>query len=134
MQTAKAILSEQGRPVGEWVQVMPLVQWALNSAYRQRYDSTPYELMLGRKPSMAFSAVLGKSEDGVWTVNSYDPDRVQEKLKQLARVREELQEGVTAKVDRRHQQARDSKVTAPWRPTKLGFLFWWRDRASPQSW
>lgn len=40
--TAKAMLSETGCAAGEWVQLVPVAEWALNSAYRQRIWSTPF--------------------------------------------------------------------------------------------
>ena len=43
----RSILLEQRQAVSEWVDVLPAVQWALNTAYRRRYDSTPYRVMFG---------------------------------------------------------------------------------------
>ncbi|CAM9540190.1 unnamed protein product [Sphacelaria rigidula] len=47
----RSILLEQRR----WVDVFPAVQWALNTAYRRRYDSTPYHVIFGRAPRTWFS-------------------------------------------------------------------------------
>ena len=52
----KAILQER-RDVREWVDVVPGVQWALNTAYRERYASTPYHVMFGRVPLISFSTL-----------------------------------------------------------------------------
>ena len=44
----KAILQDERRDIREWVNVVPVVQWALNTACRERYASTPYHVMFGR--------------------------------------------------------------------------------------
>ena len=45
-----SILLERRRAVSEWVDVLTAVQWALNTAFRPRYGSTPYHVMFGRAP------------------------------------------------------------------------------------
>ena len=45
-----AIHLGQRRAVSEWVDVLPAVQWALRTAFRPRYGSTPYHVMFGRAP------------------------------------------------------------------------------------
>ena len=57
IRTAKAILSETGRGAAEWVQVVPVVQWALNSAYRELIRSTPFQVMMCRAPPTAMSVL-----------------------------------------------------------------------------
>ena len=47
-------LLEQRRAVSEWVDVLPAVQWALNTAFRPRSGSTPYNVMFGRAPRTSF--------------------------------------------------------------------------------
>ena len=37
VRSLRSILSEQRRAVSEWVDVLPAVQWALNTAFRPRY-------------------------------------------------------------------------------------------------
>ena len=37
----KAMLNEGGRPLSEWVVVLPAVQWALNTAWWKRLRTTP---------------------------------------------------------------------------------------------
>ena len=34
VRTGQATLSEAGRPVNQWVQIVPMIQWALNTAFR----------------------------------------------------------------------------------------------------
>ena len=55
VRSLRSILLEQRRAVSEWVDVLPAEQWALNTAFRPRYGSTPYHVMFGRSgcPSQA---------------------------------------------------------------------------------
>ena len=50
VRASKAILQEERRDIREWVDVVPAVQWALNTAYPERYASTPYHVLFGRAP------------------------------------------------------------------------------------
>ena len=43
----RSILLEQRREVSEWIDVLPAVQYSLNTAFRRRYGSTPYHVMFG---------------------------------------------------------------------------------------
>ena len=43
-----SILLEQRRAVSVWVDVWPAVQWALKTAFRPRYGTTPYHVMFCR--------------------------------------------------------------------------------------
>ena len=54
VRSLRSILLEQRRAVSEWVDVLPAVQWALNTAFRPRYGSTPYHVMFGRAPRTSF--------------------------------------------------------------------------------
>ena len=37
VRTLKALIQEERRSTRDWVDLVPAVQWALNTAYRQRY-------------------------------------------------------------------------------------------------
>ena len=50
----RSIRLEQRRAVSEWVDVLPTVRWAPNTAFRPRYGSTPYHVMSGRAPRTSF--------------------------------------------------------------------------------
>ena len=71
----RSILLEQRRAVSEWVDVLPAVQWALNTAHRRRYDSTPYHVMFGRAPRTSFS-VLASSSEGGWNCDVLDDKQI----------------------------------------------------------
>ena len=63
VRSLRSILSEQRREVSEWVDVLPAVQYSLESAFRRRKSSTPYHVMFGRAPRTSFS-VLASSSSG----------------------------------------------------------------------
>lgn len=61
VRTFKALLSEWHHPLGDWVQVLPVVSWPLNAAYRERYQACPYKILFGREPGTPFAML---SEQG----------------------------------------------------------------------
>ena len=46
--TFRAVLSKRRRPPSEWPLAFGPVEWALNSAYRERMGTTPFQIMTGR--------------------------------------------------------------------------------------
>ena len=44
LKASKAILNERGQPLSAWITVLPLVQWALNTAVRQRFGTSPFQV------------------------------------------------------------------------------------------
>lgn len=68
VRTLKALLHERRREIREWVDSVPAVQWALNMACRERYDSKPYDVMFGDASSTIFDTQASSSgENGKWT-------------------------------------------------------------------
>ena len=47
VKTFRAVLSERRRHPSEWPLALGAVQWALNSAYRERMGTTPFQMMAG---------------------------------------------------------------------------------------
>ena len=45
---ATILLTEWRRPLSEWALVLPVVQWALNTAWRKGPQTTPYHVMMSR--------------------------------------------------------------------------------------
>ena len=43
----KALFNERRRKLADWVQVMPVVQWALNAPDRERYQACPFKKRWG---------------------------------------------------------------------------------------
>ena len=75
----RSIFLEQRRAVSEWVEALPAVQWALNTAFRPQYGST-YHVMFGRAPRTSFS-VLANSSAGEWNCDVLDDDQIKRALK-----------------------------------------------------
>ena len=58
------VMSERGRPLSEWPDIIYAVQDALNSTYRERMGSTQFQLMTGQVPRTAFFVFAGYGPDG----------------------------------------------------------------------
>ena len=107
---AKAMLDEKGRPLSQWVVVLPAVQRALNTAWLNRLQATPYHVMMGREPPTTFAALIEGDDQGV-QFSPIDEDRLQQLVVSLVHTQEELLAGVLQRVDadRRHHCARASR-------------------------
>ena len=138
IRTCKALLNENRKPLDHWLNLIPLVQWALNTSYRKWYASTPYELMMGRKPPSGLHAALRKDGKGKWLVDSFPPAQVQAQVREAVRVREELLTEIAATVKRDRDNRRKAKaqgtlaqfrvgdfvlVARPRRPHKLSIIW-----------
>ena len=69
----KAVSQEERRDIRERMDVVPAVKWALNTAYRERYASTPYHVMFGRASMTSFLA-LASSTGEDWKVDALDEE------------------------------------------------------------
>ncbi|CAN0312796.1 unnamed protein product [Scytosiphon promiscuus] len=108
VRSLRSILSEQRRQVSEWVDVLPAVQWSLNTAFRPRYGSTPYHVMFGRPPRTSFS-VLANSSAGQWNCDVLDNDQIKRALQGVLELQEQfhvqVQERVAAERERRRRKS-----------------------------
>ncbi|CAN0539694.1 unnamed protein product, partial [Scytosiphon promiscuus] len=108
VRSLRSILSEQRRQVSEWVDVLPAVQWSLNTAFRSRYGSTPYHVMFGRPPRTSFS-VLANSSAGQWNCDVLDNDQIKRALQGVLELQEQfhvqVQERVAAERERRRKKS-----------------------------
>ena len=86
VRSLRSILLEQRRAVSEWVDVLQAVQWALNTAFRPRYGSTPYHVMFGRAPR-TFS-ILANSSAGEWNCDVLDDGQIKRTLKGVLELQE----------------------------------------------
>ncbi|CAN0328324.1 unnamed protein product, partial [Ascophyllum nodosum] len=86
VKTFRAVLSERRRPPSEWPLALGAVQWALNSAYRERMGTTPFQIMTGRPPATPMSVLAGKDGDA-WTVEELDQEDLRRDV--VKRVREQ---------------------------------------------
>ena len=71
VKTFRAVLSEGRYPPSEWLLALGAVQWARNSAYRERMGTTPFQMMTERPPATAMSVLAGK-DGGAGTVEELD--------------------------------------------------------------
>ena len=76
VKTLRAVASAARIPLKEWERIVPVVQAALDSGYRERLKASPFNLMFGRNPFSVFSALVTPRKDE-WKVDSLDPDSVQ---------------------------------------------------------
>ena len=53
----KVVSKEKRRDIREWMDAVPTVQCALNTAYSGRYASTPYHVMFGQAPLISFTTL-----------------------------------------------------------------------------
>ena len=60
VKTFRAVLSERRPPPSEWPLALGAVQWALNSAYRERMETMSFQMKTGRLPATAMSVLTGE--------------------------------------------------------------------------
>ena len=87
VRSLRSIFLDERRAVSEWVEVLPAVKWALNTAFRPRYGSTPYHVMFGRAPRTSLS-MLATSSAGEWNCNVLDDDQIKCALKGVLELQE----------------------------------------------
>ncbi|CAN0145198.1 unnamed protein product [Hapterophycus canaliculatus] len=108
VRSLRSILSEQRRQLAEWVDVLPAVQWSLNTAFRPRYGSMPYHVMFGRPRRTSFS-VLANSSAGEWNCDVLDDDQIKRALQGVLELQEQfhvqVQERVAAERKRRRKKS-----------------------------
>ena len=109
----RSILSEQRRPVSDWVNVLPAAQWALNTSFRERYRSTPYCVMFGRAPRTAFSALVSAT-DGEWKIDVMNAEAVRNKVRNVVeeqvRFCKQVQEAVEVSRETKRKLAQGQAV------------------------
>ena len=90
LKTSKAIINERRRPLSEWITVLPSVQWALNTAIRQRFGVSPFHVMMGREPQASFSVLVEEREE--LDITSVEEDKLQAHVKGIIEAQEQLQQ------------------------------------------
>ena len=61
VRTLKGMIHVEQRTAQDWVELVPTVQWPLNTAFRERYDSTPYHVMFGRATRIGLSTLASST-------------------------------------------------------------------------
>eukprot|EP00752_Nemacystus_decipiens_P007839 g7004.t1 len=109
VRTFKAILQERRKSVREWVDLVPAVQWALNTAYRERYGSTPYHVMFGRAPTTAFATLASFSGgNNEWQVDALDPEAMKLHVKNIVDAQAKLHKQVATLVEKNRAKQRNA--------------------------
>ena len=108
VRTFRAVLSERRRPPSEWPIALGAVQWALNSAYRERMGTTPFQMMTGRPPATPMSVFAGKDGDA-WTVEELDVscEQMQSWVAGWVREQEDLRRDVGKRVREQRERVRE---------------------------
>ena len=99
----KTILQEERRHIREWVDVVPAVQWTLNTAYRERYATTPYHVMFGWAPLTSFSA-LASSTGEDWKVDALDEEALRTKVPNVVKTQQGLHKVVKGRVKKNREK------------------------------
>ncbi|CAN0208839.1 unnamed protein product, partial [Discosporangium mesarthrocarpum] len=97
---------EAQRPVADWVDFVPAVQCALNSAFRERFQSIPYRLMYGRAPRTVISTLASGSLSAV----QLEPGKLSEMVQDLMVAKEEILKAVLKRVE--HNRARQREAAS----------------------
>ena len=107
VRTFRAILSKRHSPVNEWSLAVGAVQRALNSVFRERVGTTPFQMMTGRPPPTAMS-VLADTAAGEWTIESLDvsPGETEERVTGWVSEQETMQSRVVECVRAQRQRVR----------------------------
>ena len=112
--TLKAMNHEEQRIAQDWVELVPAIKWALNTAFRERNGSTPYHVMLGRVPRVALST-LASSTGQDWQVDVLDEKALRAKVQSVVAAQSQLHKEVLEKVqvNRGKQRAAASRGSLP---------------------
>ena len=109
VRSLKAISQEEGRDIREWVDVVPAVQWALNEAYREGYESKPYHVMFGRAPLTSFSTLASSTgEDG--KVDALDEEALRRKMANVGKAQQRLHKAVEERVKKNRERQRQAAI------------------------
>ena len=108
VRTLKAMIQEERRSTRDWVDLVPAVQWALNTAFRERYGSTPYHVMFGRAPRTALSTLASSTGGAEWKVDVLDEKSLRLNVQHVAEAQRHLHKGVLDKVQASRSKHRAS--------------------------
>ena len=96
VRTRKAMIRSERRAKG-WIELVPAIQWALHTAFRERYGSTPYPVMFGGAPRVELSA-LASSIGQDWQVDVLDEKAVRAKVQSVVAAQSQLYKEALDKV------------------------------------
>ena len=90
-------MQKERRDAREWVDVVPAVQWALTTSYRERYASPPYYVMFGRA-SFTSSSNLASSTGEKRKVDALDEKALRRKVANVVEGQQGLHKVVEERV------------------------------------
>ena len=93
----KAMIQEERRNTQDWVELVPAVRWALNTALRERYASTRFPAIFGRPPRTALSTSASSTGQD-WQVDVLDDKALRKKVQGVVKVPSQLRKDVLDKV------------------------------------
>ena len=93
VRTLKSMIHEERRTAQGWVELVPAVQWTLNTAFRKMYGSTPCHVMFGRAPRVALST-LASSTGQNWQVDVLDEKALRAKVQRGSGAKSAAQGGL----------------------------------------
>ena len=104
----RAVLSKRRRPPSKWPLGSGAVEWALNSAYRERMGTKPFQIMTGRSPTTAMSMLAGEDGDA-WTVEELDVscEQMQSWVAGWVQEQEDLRRNVVERVREQRKRVRE---------------------------
>lgn len=108
VRTFKAILQKRRKRVREWVDLVPVVQYALNTAHRERYASTPFHAMNGRAPTTSFSTLASSSGGNEWKVDVLDLGSLKQHIQNIIEAQVELHKQVATLVEKNRAKQRNA--------------------------
>ena len=90
VRTLKAMIYEERRTAQDWVELVPAVQWALNTAFCERDGSTLYLVIFGRAPRVA-SSTLASSTGQDWQADVLEEKALRAKVQSVVAAQSQLQ-------------------------------------------
>ena len=121
----KAILQEDRRCINEWVDVVPAVQWALNTAYRESNASTPYHVMFVQAPLTTF-LTLASSTGEDWSVDALDEEVLRRKVANVMEAQQGLHKVVEKRVKKNCDRQRQAASRGQLPNIAAGDYVWWQ--------
>ena len=103
----RSIMQEERRDIREWVDVAPAVQWTPNTAYRERYASTPYYVMFGWAPLTSFST-LASSIGKDWKVDALDEEALRREVANVVKAQQRLHKVVEERMKGNRERQRQA--------------------------
>ena len=100
----KAFLQER-RDIREWVDVVQVLQWTSNTAYRKIYASTPYHVVVGRAPLTSFST-LASSTGEDWKVDELDEEALRRKVAIAVEAQQRLHKVIEERMKKNRERKR----------------------------